>query len=117
MVDDDRNILDTVVEALRDLDYAVTTAENGHDALERLRNDPGIAILFTDVVMPGGMTGIELARKARELRPALAIVLASGYSESWLEELPEDCDYLPKPYRVAELATKLGAAAGRSGRR
>ena len=107
MVDDDSNILDTVVDALRDLDYSVVTATNGKEALERLANDAGIDILFSDVVMPGGLSGIDLARQAHELRPDLKILLASGYSESWLDNMPDYCEFIPKPYRLNDLKQKL----------
>ncbi|MBC7990037.1 MAG: PAS domain S-box protein [Luteimonas sp.] len=107
MVDDDSNILDTVVDALRDLDYSMVTAMNGKEALERLANDAGIDILFSDVVMPGGLSGIELARQAHALRPDLKILLASGYSESWLEDMPGYCEFIPKPYRLNDLKPKL----------
>lgn len=122
MVDDDRNILDTVAEGLTDLGFDVVTAETGKQALERLAHDPGVDILFSDVVMPGEISGIDLAKRAHTGRPDLRIVLASGYSEAWLREMPDYCEYIPKPYRLGDLrerlmrshATTPGPKSGRS---
>lgn len=102
MVDDDAPILDVVSEALADEGYAVITAANGDEALEKIRNDAGIDILFSDVVMPG-ISGVELAKQAAAVRPGLKIMLASGHAESWIEGLPQNVDFIAKPYRLGEI--------------
>lgn len=107
MVDDDDAILESVSEALSDAGFDVLRAGNARDALETLNNDAGIDVLFSDVVMPGSMSGVELAKAARQLRPAMKVLLASGYAESWLEELPASIEFIPKPYRITEILHRL----------
>src|SRR5205085_11615507 len=71
VVEDEPEVLDVTVEMLRALGYEVLTAPDGRSALEVLRRDPDIDVLFTDIVMPRGMNGLELAREAQRLRPQL----------------------------------------------
>jgi YesN/AraC family two-component response regulator len=77
-------------------------------ALQLLQQDPSIDVLFSDVVMPG-ISGIELANKALELRPGLRVLLASGYSEGWLENVPPGIDFVAKPYRAMQILELLRA--------
>src|SRR6185437_7338145 len=79
VVEDDPDVLDVAVESLRMLGYDVLTAPDGQSALSVLRRDPTIRILLSDIVMPNGMNGVELAREAVRLRPDLRVLLASGY--------------------------------------
>ena len=78
-------------------------------ALEILRQPDEIDLLFTDVVMPGGMFGPELARQALRLRPDLKMLFTSGYSEQPVQPLDglEDAQILNKPYRPHDLASML----------
>jgi len=118
VVEDDPAVLEIAVSGLTDLDYRVKTATNAQDALDLLRTDPGIQILFSDVVMPGRMNGAQLAIEARRLRPDLRVLLTSGYAASALAEehgLPDTFDVLPKPYRQADLASKLRRVSGSAG--
>jgi PAS domain S-box-containing protein len=114
MVDDDAPILDVVSEALVDAGYAVITASSGDEALERIQNDAGIDILFSDVVMPG-MSGVDLAKRATALRPDLKIVLASGHAESWIEGMPQSVDFIAKPYRLGEVLQSISKHFARTG--
>jgi len=109
LVEDDPDVQAMAIEALRFLGYAVLTADEGQSALEILARDPGIQILFTDVVMPRGMSGVDLYREARRLRPALRVLLASGYARGQLPTIPDDCDFIAKPYRIEDLKARLGA--------
>lgn len=111
MVDDDQPILEVVSEALADAGYAVVTASTGDEALEKIRNDAGIDILFSDVVMPG-LSGVELAKQAADLRPGLRIMLASGHAQSWIEGLPQDVDFVAKPYRFGEILQTISRRLG-----
>lgn len=107
LVEDDAGVRAVTAALLRELHFDILEAENGNAALELLhRTDGQIDLLFSDVIMPGGTSGIELAAEARKLRPGLCILLTSGYSESFRnnEGLGE---LLPKPYREAELMNKL----------
>ena len=71
--------------------------------------------VFSDVVMPGGISGVELAAALRSSHPRVAVVLATGYSEHLARGgAPEGVETLPKPYRLDELAAALGRALARS---
>jgi PAS domain S-box-containing protein len=114
VVEDDPDVLDVAVESLRLLGYEVLTAPDAPSALAVLRREPDIRILLSDIVMPHGMNGVELAREAVRLRPGLRVLLASGYPMSVqpqddgrpvLDEFP----FLPKPYRSSQLAAALRA--------
>jgi CheY-like chemotaxis protein len=113
IVDDEENVLDATAELLSGIGYAVVTATDGIDALEILKHRADIDILFTDVVMPKGMSGVQLARLAVELNPALQVVVASGYP---LPELQLQCGrfdefaFIQKPFRLPELARALQAS-------
>ena len=109
LVEDDPDVQSMAIESLRYLGYAVLTANEGHSALELLSRDPDIRLLFTDVVMPRGMSGVDLYREARKLRPDLRVLLASGYARGQLPTIPDDCDFIAKPYRVEELQARLSA--------
>jgi PAS domain S-box-containing protein len=113
IVEDDPDVLESAVVSLRSLGYEVLTAENGPGALDVLRRPQKIDLLFSDVVMPKGMTGIELAREARKLRPEVKVLLVSGYPRSVLEanEPLGDFVLIAKPYRLEELLQGLRRAA------
>jgi len=110
VVDDNQGVLGIAVDQLTSLGYRVIAASNGADALEMLRNDDEVDLLFTDVVMPGELAGRALADKARDLRPGLKVLFSSGYFEGALVgkgELDTDVQFLSKPYRKQELAQKI----------
>lgn len=111
VVEDDTEVRATVIRQLSDLGYRVVEAEKAQAALALLKN-PAVTIdlLFTDLVMPGGMNGHELARAALAERPALKILYTSGYPGSTLrgdDRLKEGEHFLSKPYRRQALARKL----------
>lgn len=112
MVDDDDNIVGIVSDVLRDAGHDVLTASTGSQALQILEQDAGVDVLFSDVVMPG-MSGVELATKARTMRPHLRVLLASGYSESWLDNVPPGVDFVAKPYRAMQILELLRTQGGR----
>ncbi|CAO3358361.1 ATP-binding protein [Azospirillum palustre] len=114
LVEDDPIVGSMVAAALDEMGYAVLRAGNAEEALGLL-NDRAlrIDILFSDVVMPGAMNGIDLAHTARRLRPGLPVVLTTGYSEDIARN--EGVRVLPKPYRIGELAELLEAALGADG--
>jgi PAS domain S-box-containing protein len=120
VVEDDPKVRRIVVRNLVDLGYRVIEASSATEALAQLRNGVEADLLFTDVVMPGGMTGIELARAAMVDRPGLKILLTSGFAEAALKEgglMSGDLQLLSKPYRRDELARRLRAALGASAKR
>ncbi len=110
VVEDDDMVRSYVESELKALGYSVVVTRNGPAALAILRGPEKIDLLFTDVVMPGGMFGTELAKEAARLRPNLKIVLTSGYSEHPVDAIDGDgCEVriLNKPYRQHDLAAIL----------
>ena len=109
VVEDDPAVLAMAVETLEGLGYQVTTANNAAAALKRLKGRKAFDLLFSDVVMPGGVNGVELAHLAREARPGLKVLLTSGYvgdeAASWANEFP----LIDKPYLAPALASKIRA--------
>jgi CheY-like chemotaxis protein len=113
VAEDDPFVRASVVRRLESLGYTVIAAVAGDDALGRLRASPDIDLLFTDIVMPGGMSGWELADLARQLRPGLPVVFSSGYALDTLVEkglASARSIVLTKPYRKAELACRVREA-------
>lgn len=110
LVDDDEAVRTAAVGLLASLGYEVIVASNGPEALETLARVDDIDVLFTDVVMPGGMDGGEVARKAKLLRPDMKILFASGYFEAALVRegnIAASTHFLVKPYRKKDLAQKM----------
>lgn len=110
LVEDNDLVRDHVNAQLQGLGYAVTTVRNGAEALAALRADPGFDLLFTDVVMPGGMSGRDLAEQIRQLRPNLPVLLTSGYFDRGTGGGVRDLPMLQKPYGFQDLAQKVSAA-------
>ncbi|CAN5362776.1 PAS domain-containing sensor histidine kinase [soil metagenome] len=120
VVEDDLHVRNLAILKVKSLGYKVIAAINGTDALAKFRVDPTIELLFTDIVMPGGMSGWELAELARKIRPELPVVFTSGYSLDTLVEqrkTPVDAIVLSKPYEKSELAQKLRQAFNSAGSR
>jgi len=112
VVEDDDMVRAYVESELKALGYRVLARSNGPAALELLRQRGDIHLLFTDVVMPGGMFGPELARQAVQLRPELKVLFTSGYTQNPVKT-PDgvgDARILTKPFRRKDLAAMLRAA-------
>ena len=110
VVEDDPELRRVVSDMLRSLHYEVIAAEDGQTALEIMDKMEHVDLLFTDVVLPLGMNGLELARTLREKKPDLKVLFTSGYSEQILQEEPTLDGSIPvvsKPYRKAELARRV----------
>jgi signal transduction histidine kinase/CheY-like chemotaxis protein len=108
---EDNDLVRTYVEKeLKELGYRIIATRNGPEALAILRQPREIDLLFTDIVMPGGMFGPELAKQASRLRPELKVLFTSGYTEQPvqpLEGLDGEARILNKPYRRNDLALML----------
>jgi CheY-like chemotaxis protein len=114
VVEDDDQVRDYAIEVLREAGFAVLSARDAEEALQLLENDGAIEVLFTDVVMPGAIDGFELARRARETHPRLAVVYATGFAEA-VDRLPPARAVdrlLRKPYSPDELQSEVGRAIG-----
>ncbi|HZU52017.1 MAG TPA: PAS domain-containing protein [Sphingomicrobium sp.] len=117
VVEDDAEVRSTVTDLLRELGYKVLTAKDASSAVPILESGVKIDLLFTDVVMPGPVRSPELARKARELIPGIAILFTSGYTENAVVHggrLDPGVNLLAKPYSRAALATRIRDALKRT---
>lgn len=111
LVEDDENVRRVVRQQLIDLGHPVIEAENASQALDMARHIPDIAIVVSDVLMPGELNGRQLARQLRREYPSLRIVLMSGYTEDE-DARGRDFPILAKPFLRQELARALQRAAG-----
>jgi PAS domain S-box-containing protein len=110
LVEDNAEVRGTTVEILTSLGYRVHEAANGHQALERFMRHPDIALVFTDIMLPGGLLGPQLVEKLTERRAELKVLLTSGFSDSSLMHrsvLDGTVELLPKPYQLEELARRV----------
>jgi len=115
LVEDDPAVRGTVSTLLKNLGYRVMEAASGRAALEIIAGGETIDLLFTDVVMPGGIDGFQLVEEGRRLRPGLKVLCASGYAESAMERYgrpPPGIELLQKPFRARELARRIRRALG-----
>jgi PAS domain S-box-containing protein len=112
-VEDDARVRKLTVTRLTQLGYSVHAAASGAEALDILAAHDGVDLLFSDVVMPGGMSGYQLQARVRELYPQIRILLTSGYAEELAgEQAGSDAGLriLRKPYRLADLVAAVEAA-------
>ncbi len=113
LVEDDDEVGDLVSEMLAQLGYQVTRAASASAALGALANGRKVDIVLTDIMMPGGMNGIELAREIRTRNRRLPILLTSGYAEAVKQHAEaEGLRILAKPYEIQDLGRALRAALG-----
>ena len=118
LVEDDDDVRETAVAILEDLGYRIIAVPHAAAAMKVACEDRTIDLLFTDVLMPGGMNGAQLAEKIREIRPRLPIVFTSGYTANAIESieaLPSGSEFLSKPYLEEQLAAKIRAALDSAG--
>ena len=122
VVEDDRDVREMIVGILSDLGYHALVATTAAEALKILGGSDPVDLLFTDIVMPEGMSGTELAREASRLRPGLKVLLSSGFSRENRQSRAARAEFpfIAKPYRPTTLALKLkeallGVSVGRAG--
>jgi PAS domain S-box-containing protein len=109
LVEDDDEVASLVTEMLREIGYQVTRTSSADAALGALANGRKVDLLFSDIMMPGGMNGVDLAREARRRRPELPILLTSGYAEAALLKAGSDAyAVLRKPYVLRDLQHAIG---------
>ncbi len=107
VVEDDDEVAALVVDMLMQLGQRPTRVATAAAALGALADDRPVDLLFTDVLMPGGMDGLALAREAGRRRPGLPVLLTTGYSGGGPAAAPLGVPVLRKPYRIDELAAAL----------
>ena len=108
IVEDEFLIRLTLSEVLADEGYQVLEAERGADALQILEDEPGIAVLLTDIQLPGGIDGHTVARRARDMLPGLPVIFMTGAADTVNNASPGARDkYLAKPYLPAEMCAAV----------
>ena len=111
VVEDDLLVAEVAVAAFEDMGHLVDHSENAASALERLRGTT-FDLVFSDIVMPGGMSGIELAEVIAETYPRLPVLLATGYSSAALAQGALRFPVLAKPYGMEELSRRVSQMLG-----
>lgn len=116
LVEDHPVVRDLGREMLGDAGFAVTTFDAADEALAAIEAGEPCDLLFTDIIMPGGIDGLELAARVSRLRPELPILLTTGWADQAQGQNPSGLPMIGKPYRQADLVAKvrelLGMSAG-----
>lgn len=110
VVDDEQDLVELIQYSLEAQGYKVITANNGKQALEQLAKEPAIDLLFSDVVMPGGINGYQLAEQAKAQCASLKVLLASGFTQKVMADNGQasfDANLLSKPYTQAEVIQQV----------
>ncbi|WJI82889.1 MULTISPECIES: CHASE3 domain-containing protein [unclassified Mesorhizobium] len=109
VVEDDPRVRASTTDAMRELGYTVIHAASGQEALEKLGDNPGVALMFTDIVMPV-MNGRKLAEEALARMPKLKVIFTTGFTRNAVVHngvLDHDVHFLAKPFTIEQLAAKL----------
>ncbi|RUX32398.1 response regulator [Mesorhizobium sp. M2A.F.Ca.ET.042.01.1.1] len=118
VVEDDFDVRAYTVESLKELGYVVLEARDGPSALAFLEDNVRIDMIFTDVVLPSGMTGADIVKRAAELRPGLKALFTTGYSRNAIVHhgrLDKGVQLLSKPFSFEELAAKVRDVLDKAG--
>ena len=110
VVEDQLDVGDYAETVLTEFGYTVLRADNADEALALLDGAGHIDLLFSDLIMPGGMNGVVLAREVKRRRPQMRVLLTTGYAESSIERVDArgaEFELIQKPYKRSDLATKV----------
>ena len=111
LVEDEELLSETMVSALTDRGFCVLKAENAEEALSLIEGDQPVDVLFTDIRLPGGMDGWDLAERFRSKNPYGPVIYATGYSEGPLRRVSQSA-FLPKPYRPSAIVAEIRRLSG-----
>jgi CheY-like chemotaxis protein len=103
VVEDDDDLRDLTTHLVEELGYVACSASTGAAAMAIVERDSEIGLVFTDILMPGGMNGFELAAEIRRRRPGIAILMTSGFPGNFSTGACDDFDIIRKPFTQAEL--------------
>lgn len=117
MVEDQAEVGELGREMLRDLGYSVTLASSARAALDVLQSDSDYRLLFTDILMPGGMNGVALANAVRRDYPHTAVLLTTGFADEAIDDGARSYELIRKPYRRTELNERIRAVLDKPGAR
>jgi len=112
VVEDDESVREIPATILRDHGYEVVEAADARQAVRHLKDGPPFDLLFTDIVLPGGMNGVEIAEQAIRIQPGIRVLYTTGYAENSVVHhgrLDPANTLVNKPYRRAELLEKVRA--------
>ena len=115
LVEDDQSVAEATQDLLQSIGFDTRLAGDGASALAFVESDPKLALVLSDVVMPGGVSGLDLARRLRDRRPELPVILVTGYSSYAPKVMAEGFALIEKPYRRDVLAASLRSAVERRG--
>lgn len=111
IVEDDPLLRELTIEVVEEAGFVAIGASNADQAVGLLESRRDIAVLFTDINMPGSMDGLELAHAVTRRWPSIRILVASGRIRLLKSDLPPDCCFLPKPYCAAAVIAELRSVA------
>jgi CheY-like chemotaxis protein len=111
VVEDEVLIRMSLVEDLEDAGLIVLEAGSADEALKLLDENPRVGTLFTDVNMPGAISGLDLARLVSQSRPDISIVISSGYLRMPKDELPGNVSFISKPYDIERVVKQIRGLA------
>ena len=118
VVEDQFSTRMVAADAISDMGLRVREAGDADEALQAMDEHPGIGVLFTDIQMPGGISGLELAEQVHEDRPDVELIVTSGGTKVKDSELPDNGTFLSKPYRTSHLVEiveqKVASRSGES---
>jgi CheY-like chemotaxis protein len=112
VVEDDQRVREVPASILRNQGYKVVEAEDGEAAIKCLEEGGTFDLLFTDVILTGGMNGVEIAECARRIQPDVKVLYTTGYAENFIvhhADLDAEKSLVTKPYRRVELLEKVRA--------
>jgi CheY-like chemotaxis protein len=107
IVEDDALLRELSIDMVQGCDCDPITADDADQAIALLLSDPEIALVLTDINMPGSMDGLGLAHAVRQGWPPLKIIIVSGRRHPAPQELPEGASFLGKPYRLADMQDEI----------
>jgi CheY-like chemotaxis protein len=109
VVEDNEDVRELAETMLASAGYAVVSAPSGEQALDLLEHGGAVDLVFTDVIMPGGMNGLQLADQVRARRPGTPILVTTGYMDALPATRGPRLDILSKPYRQEDLLSRVRA--------
>lgn len=114
IVEDDESVLELAVNMFEFTGYSVLTANNAASGIETFRNHPEIDLIFSDLILPGGVTGIEMAKTILNEKPGTLFLLVTGYSDKGkallqkTQQMP-NVEFIAKPYDIDAVTEKVDA--------